>query len=155
MDSSREAWRIYSDKAAAFGDYLIDKGCVEAQDIDRAYAYLQSINPRLGDLAVEKDLLSPSNVDTVLDHQASSGTLFGEAAVQAGLLDSNQIDDLVNEQNHLVLHLGHALFATGSLSAEQMINELVKFELHHQGGGGSETFGEKPDQSKDDEQRAA
>lgn len=155
MGSSREAWRIFSDKAAAFGDYLIGKGCVGAQDLDRAYTFLQQSNPRLGDLAVQRELLSPGDVEAVLDRQASTGTLFGEAAVQAGLLDSHQIQELLREQNHVVLHLGHALFATGSLSAEQMINELVKFELQHQAGSSSGTVSENPDRREDDEQRAA
>jgi len=59
--------------------------------------------------------------------------LFGQAAIEAGLLRPEELERLLGEQSHVVLHLGHALFAIGALTAEEMVNELVKFDQHLQG----------------------
>ncbi len=78
----------------SFGDYLIEKGKIDREDLDVALKLRTEKGIRLGVLAVDDGLLTEQQLGDILDHQikiANAG-LFGEIAINMKLLSREQVE---------------------------------------------------------------
>jgi len=111
-----------------FGQYLIESGEVDAEQVRAALALMDAENRSIGELAVEGRLISKADADKVNAEQRHRDMPFGELAVELGLLDEAQLDNLVQLQWRTRLRIGQALVRLGHLSNSRLEDLLVHYE---------------------------
>ena len=107
-----------------FGQFLIDRGEVDASQIREALLYLDSKNPTLGEVAVSRCYMSARDVARVNAEQRIHDTSFGGLAVEMGLLEEHQLVEIVQDQRSQGLAVGEALVFLGYL-AEDDLGDLL------------------------------
>ncbi len=116
-------------KAAFFGQYLMDKGVINFQQLSNAVAFQESINLKIGQLVLEKKMLVDVQVKNILEFQRKNDLYFGEAAQKLGLLTNEQIEMLLAEQKKRHIFIGQALVKLGYLTENEMKERLVEFSI--------------------------
>ncbi len=111
-----------------FGQYLIERGEVTAEQVRVALDLMDQENRSIGELAVEGRLISKADADKVNAEQRHRDMPFGELAVEMGLLSEEQIDNLVQLQWRTRLRIGQALVRLGLLGTEKLEELLVRYE---------------------------
>jgi hypothetical protein len=111
-----------------FGQYLIERGEVEAEQVRAALDLMGSENRSIGELAVEGRLISKADADKVNAEQRHRDMPFGELAAEMGLLNEEQIDNLVQLQWRTRLRIGQALVRLGHLGKVRLEELLISYE---------------------------
>jgi hypothetical protein len=111
-----------------FGQYLIERGEVTAEQVRAALNLMDAENRSIGELAVEARLISEADADKVNAEQRHCDMPFGELAVQMGLLDEQQIDNLVQLQWRIRLRIGQALVRLKHLGKVRLEELLISYE---------------------------
>lgn len=119
-------------KTAFFGQFLMDKVLVNAQQLEEAVELQKWVNMKIGQLVLEKKLLTPEQIRAILDFQKKNDFYFGEAAQKLGLLTSEQVSMLLKEQEERHIYIGESLVKLGYLTKEQLEKELAEFEIEQQ-----------------------
>ncbi len=109
-----------------FGQFLLEEGIIDPEQLYEALRYQQENNKVLGELARDEGILSAQQVGEVLDWQLCEDRDFGEAALEMGLLDSDQLGNLLRIQRERRVYLGDALVALGALDEQRMKSELER-----------------------------
>ncbi len=110
--------------AKFFGQYLLEKGRINSQQLVDALEFQKQVKVPIGVLALEAGLLSAEQVKLVLARQANNDKPFGELAVSLGLLTQAQIEGLLQNQASHRVHLGEALIIKGYLSVDALEKDL-------------------------------
>jgi len=110
-----------------FGQYLVDRGIVTPEELQKAIQLQRSFNLSVGEYAMKQGLLQLTDVNRILTYQKSSGKRFGELAVDLGLLTESQVEELLEHQRREHLFIGQALVSIDVLSKESLENELEQF----------------------------
>jgi len=111
-----------------FGQYLIEQGAVDSDQIRAALKLMDEENRSLGELAEAGGILTAEEAEKVNAQQRTCDIPFGELAVEMGLLSEEQVDYLVGFQEQTRLRIGQALVRLGFLPNERLLNLLVRFE---------------------------
>ena len=111
-----------------FGQYLIEQGVVDSDQIRAALKLMDGENRNLGELAEAGGILTPEEAAKVNVQQRYCDLPFGELAVEMGLLSDEQVDHLINFQDQTRLRIGQALVRMSFVSNEQLLELLVRFE---------------------------
>jgi hypothetical protein len=111
-----------------FGQYLIESGVVQAEQVRAALNLMDTENRTIGELAVEGRLISEADADKINAEQRHRDMPFGELAAEMGLLDEEQIDNLVQLQWRTRLRIGQALVRLGHLENARLEELLVRYE---------------------------
>jgi len=111
-----------------FGQYLIESGVVQAEQVRAALNLMDTENRTIGELAVEGRLISEADADKINAEQRHRDMPFGELAAEMGLLDEEQIDNLVQLQWRTRLRIGQALIRLGHLENASLEELLVRYE---------------------------
>jgi len=111
-----------------FGQYLIERGEVDAAQLRAALMLMDAENRSIGELAVEGRLISKADADKINAEQRHRDMPFGELACEMGLLSVEQIDNLVQLQWRTRLRVGQALVRLGHLANERLEELLVDYE---------------------------
>jgi hypothetical protein len=111
-----------------FGQYLIESGVVQAEQVRAALNLMDTENRTIGELAVEGRLISEADADKINAEQRHRDMPFGELAAEMGLLDEEQIDNLVQLQWRTRLRIGQALIRLGHLENARLEELLVRYE---------------------------
>jgi len=111
-----------------FGQYLIERGEVNAEQVRAALNLMDAENRSIGELAVEGRLISEADADKVNAEQRHRDMPFGELAVEMGLLDEEQIDNLVQLQWRTRLRIGQALVRLKHLGKVRLEELLISYE---------------------------
>jgi hypothetical protein len=111
-----------------FGQFLIEQGEVDAQQLRQAIEWMATQNVDLGTLAVRHGLLTPEDTRRVHREQRRQDAPFGEIAVQLGLLSPAQVEQLLREQDKVRVRLGEALVRLGHLSEDKLGSLLDAFK---------------------------
>jgi len=111
-----------------FGQYLIERGEVNAEQVRAALNLMDAENRSIGELAVEGRLISKADADKVNAEQRHRDMPFGELAAEMGLLNEEQIDNLVQLQWRTRLRIGQALVRSGHLENARLEELLVSYE---------------------------
>lgn len=111
-----------------FGNYLLNKGTLTAQQLGKALEYSQSTQVKLGVMAMNAGLMNAGQVEEVQQLQKTMDKRFGEIAVIKGYLTDAQVDDLLKAQNKGHIVLGQTLIDLDYLSLQQLEDEMQKYK---------------------------
>lgn len=111
-----------------FGQYLIEKGVIDSDQIRDALTLMDEENRSLGLLAEAGGILTAEETAKVNAQQRHCDMPFGELAVEMGLLSEEQVDYLVGFQEQTRLRVGQALVRLGFVPNERLLKLLVEFE---------------------------
>lgn len=111
-----------------FGQFLIEQGAVNSDQIRAALKLMDDENRSLGALAEAGGILTADEAAKVNAQQRYSDIPFGELAVEMGLLSAEQVDYLVGFQEQTRLRIGQALVRLGALPNDRLLQLLVRFE---------------------------
>jgi hypothetical protein len=111
-----------------FGQYLIERGEVKAEQVRAALDLMAAENRSIGELAVEGRLISKADADKVNAEQRHRDMPFGELAAEMGLLSEEQIDNLVQLQWRTRLRIGQALVRLRHLGKVRLEELLISYE---------------------------
>jgi hypothetical protein len=112
-----------------FGQFLIERGEIDAGQLREALERMQERNLSLGDLAIAAGLLSPEDAARLNAAQLEVDRPFGELAVEKGLLSRELLDRLLRHQSETRLPIGEALVALGHLPATRLGALLDQFKI--------------------------
>jgi hypothetical protein len=111
-----------------FGQYLIEQGVVDSDQIRAALKLMDDENRSLGELAEAGGILTEEEAAKVNAQQRYCDIPFGELAVEMGLLSDEQVEYLIGFQEQTRLRIGQALVRLDFLSNEDLLQLLVRFE---------------------------
>ena len=111
-----------------FGQFLVARGEVDAEQIREALSLMASRNATLGDLAVTEGLLAAPDVARIHAEQYTRDRHFGDLCVEKGLLTAPQLVELVRRHNQHCLPLGEALVRLGHLAIDRLAVLLDMFK---------------------------
>jgi len=111
-----------------FGQYLIERGEVNSEQVRAALGLMDAENRSIGELAVEGRLISKADADKINAEQRHRDMPFGELAGEMGLLSEEQIDNLVQLQWRTRLRVGQALVRLGHLGNARLEELLISYE---------------------------
>lgn len=110
-----------------FGQFLLARGLITAQQLIAAVEYQNKYNSRLGELAVALGMVTPFDAEQINALQSKEDLLFGEAALRLGLLTKEQLDQVLDTQKDSHVRLGQALEALGFLDPVTLGGALGEF----------------------------
>lgn len=111
-----------------FGQFLLERGLINADQLTEGLEYQQNSNKVLGELAVENGMLKQDEVLQICELQLCQDKNFGQAAVEMGYLSGKELDRLVALQKEKHLYLGDTLVMLGVMTKEDFKRELEFFE---------------------------
>jgi len=111
-----------------FGQYLIEQGVVDSDNIRAALKLMDEENRSLGELAEAGGILTAEEAAKVNAQQRYCDIPFGELAVEMGLLSEEQVEYLIGFQDQTRLRIGQALVRLGYLPNGQLLQLLVQYE---------------------------
>lgn len=111
-----------------FGEFLIKKGKLGREDIERVLQLQKKGTVPLGKLAVERNILSLADIFTIRSHQRKDNTRFGELAVKLNLLKPRQVDALLELQRELRPYFGELLMTSKLLTEAELLELLNEFK---------------------------
>jgi len=111
-----------------FGQYLIERGEVSAEQVRAALNLMDAENRSIGELAVEGRFITEADADKVNAEQRHRDMPFGELAAEMGLLSEEQIDNLVQLQWRTRLRIGQALVRLKHLGKVRLEELLISYE---------------------------
>jgi CheY-specific phosphatase CheX len=111
-----------------FGQFLIDQGVVDSDQIRAALQLMDEENRSLGELAEAGGILTAEESAKVNAQQRYCDMPFGDLAVEMGLLSDEQVEYLVGFQDQTRLRIGQALVRLSFLPNERLLKLLVRFE---------------------------
>ncbi len=111
-----------------FADYLMGKGVIGEEALQRLADDGWNIRDPIGLLAYAHGLLPVESIDEVLTTQKDLDLRFGETAVRMGLLSDQQVEVLLLiQQYRSALELGEALALKGELGFDQVMRAFHDF----------------------------
>ena len=110
--------------AKFFGQFLLEKGAIDAQQLLRALEVQRVSNPALGELACEKGMLTADQAQVINERQRREDKRFGDIAQSMGLLTADEVGILLDEQKSRRKLFGEILVEEGFLSRERLEEEL-------------------------------
>jgi len=111
-----------------FGQFLIEQGVVDSDNIRAALKLMDEENRSLGELAEAGGILTAEEAAKVNAQQRYCDIPFGELAVEMGLLSEEQVEYLIGFQEQTRLRIGQALVRLGFLPNERLLKLLVQYE---------------------------
>ena len=103
-----------------FGQYLIERGQIDGDQLSDALARNRSHNSSIGDLAVDSGYLSEADTFRINRMQSRVDKPFGEMAVDMGLLTVGQVLELTTRQQQHNRRLSDVLGEMGVLSQARL-----------------------------------
>jgi CheY-specific phosphatase CheX len=114
--------------AKFFGQYLLEKGKITAQQLVDAVESQKSVHTPLGALAIEKEMLTAGQVQKIHDEQKRTDRRFGELAVSMGIMTHPQLIELIVVQASRKVLLGEVLVSKGFVDLEELEKELRTYQ---------------------------
>lgn len=111
-----------------FGQFLLERQIITAQQLVTAVEFQQSQNLKLGDYAVKKGYLTKDQSGQINRLQQQKDLKFGQAAVELNLLTAKQVDELLLMQQHDHIYLGDAVVLKNFASREAVDKALKEFK---------------------------
>jgi CheY-specific phosphatase CheX len=111
-----------------FGQYLVEKQVVLAEQIREAIEYQERTNVSFESLAVEMGMVQPAEVERARKQQQKEPISIDETLVRMGYMTTFQREAVLNRQRGRHVYLGQALVELGHLSHETVEEHLTVFE---------------------------
>ncbi|GAB2515610.1 chemotaxis protein CheX [Lysobacter humi (ex Lee et al. 2017)] len=110
--------------AKFFGQFLLEKGVIDAAQLLRALDVQRESNPALGELACARGMLTADQAQAINERQRREDKRFGDIAQSMGLLTGDEVGQLLDEQKSRRKLFGEILVEEGMLSRERLEDEL-------------------------------
>ena len=111
-----------------FGQFLLNRGAVDREQLLEAIALQQEHNRPLGAYAVQKGYLTEEQAERINQAQRGMDERFGDLAVEMRLLTAAQVRELLVIQRNDHVRLGEALAQLGHLASDGLDRELAAFD---------------------------
>ena len=99
-----------------FGQFLIDQGVVDSNQIRAALQLMDEENRNLGELAEAGGILTAEESAKVNAQQRHCDLRFGDLSVEMGLLSDEQVEYLVGFQEQTRLRIGEGRYPAANTS---------------------------------------
>ncbi|MDD5746213.1 MAG: chemotaxis protein CheX [Candidatus Omnitrophica bacterium] len=113
--------------ATFFGQYLLNQGIINAQQLTKALVLQDVLNKTIGQIALDEKLLTEEQIKQAVDLQKKEDIFFGEALQRLGFLSQEQTDRLLKKQKQNHVYIGDALVTLGYLAEQQREKALADF----------------------------
>ena len=117
--------------SAFFGNYLLNKGLVQLEDMKHVLEVMHTKRLKLGVLAINLGFMTAKEVETVHDKQAFMDKYFGEVAVEEGYLTEEQLQILLSSQKSKRLLLAQTLIEEGIMTHESFENQINLYKIEY------------------------
>lgn len=111
-----------------FGNYLLNKGLVDTEQLADALAVQKQTRPRLGVLAINAGYMTAEQVDKVHAEQQRVDKRIGDIACDMGFLTHEQVEELLSSQGAAHLRLGQALVNSGAMTNAEFADALNSYK---------------------------
>lgn len=119
--------------AAKFlGQFLLERGSVNKQQLLAALEAQSASHPVLGELAQARGMLDAEQSRRINERQRADDRSFGQIAQALGLLDAAQVDELLAEQKSRRRMLGEILIEQGTLTRAQLDEALAAHQAERE-----------------------
>ncbi|MBI5638772.1 MAG: hybrid sensor histidine kinase/response regulator [Nitrospinae bacterium] len=114
-----------------FGEFLVHKGVLSAEEVDRVLLLQRKIAIPLGKLALERSLLTLADIFQIRGQQRKTDSKFGDIAIKLNLLKPRQVDSLVELQKAIKPFVGELLVREGVLGEDALLALLREFKAQY------------------------
>ena len=114
-----------------FGQYLLKKEYLTADQLKTALEYQQSVRLKLGVLAVNAGYMNSQQAKLVHEMQSKFDKRFGELAVESGYLKEEQVEELLSSQSFGYLLLAQALIDKNYISLEKFEESIHEYKKEY------------------------
>jgi len=114
--------------AKFFGQFLLESGLIDSQQLLRALELQRESNPVLGELAQARGWLTATQAERINERQRAQDKRFGDIAEELGLLTQAQVGELLDEQKSRRRFFGEILVDEGMLSRRQVDAALAEHQ---------------------------
>ncbi len=111
-----------------FGQYLLEKGVLNKDQLIDAINYQKSKILKMGEIATSQNYLSEKQVAKIHNEQKRTDMRFGDLAVQMGMLTQTQLEEIITIQKNNHIYLGEAIVTCGHMDDETLEKELDAFK---------------------------
>lgn len=112
------------------GEYLIHKGIINREDLEKALYEQKKNRVPLGQLAFQREMISPQELFQILSGQRKRGKeapSFGRLAIELNILAEEDIQRLLKLQTQTSDLLGDVLVSNGALTKVELFQALKEF----------------------------
>ncbi len=110
-----------------FGNFLINKGIINTEQLMEALKIQSSTHQKLGTLAIHAGYMSANEVEDVFIMQTHYDKRFGELAIKLGYLTQKQVNELLELQLPDYMKLGQVLLEKGWISNVDLENLVAEY----------------------------
>ena len=122
-----------------FGQFLVERGEIQADELRSALDLMKRENLSLGELAVKADYATGADSRRINAEQRRLDRPYGELALQMGVLSAVQLDELLAEQRQIRLSLGQALRSLKIIDVDRLAGLEDEFKREQDQFSGMET----------------
>ena len=115
-----------------FGNFLLSKGVLSAEELVDAMEKQASVHLKLGTIAIHEGMLTAPEVDHIVIQQTHQDKKFGEIAIAEGYLTEEQVSQLLSAQKPDYLLLGQILIENGKLTNSDFENLLSDYQSQNE-----------------------
>lgn len=126
-----------------FGNYLLEKKKITAEQLADVLDYEHSIRVKLGVLAINSGFMNAEQVEAIHQLQRVKDKRFGELAVEKGYVTPDQLEQLLAAQHSRHLGLSQAIIDKGYLTLAQLEEVLAAYKKENELEAGSSKQDEK------------
>ena len=106
--------------AKFFGQFLLEQGLINRQQLLAALEAQHASNPMLGELAQNRGWMSAAQARRINERQRAEDQRFGDIAESMGILERAQVEELLAEQKARRKLFGEILIEQGSINRLQL-----------------------------------
>lgn len=110
--------------AQFFGQFLLEQGLIDRDQLLAALQIQRDSNPILGELAQARGMLDAAQAQTINDQQRREDKRFGDIAQALGMLTAAQVDELLAQQKAQRKLFGEILVEQGMLARDAVEQAL-------------------------------
>ena len=110
--------------AKFFGQFLLEQGLIDRDQLLAALEIQRDSNPLLGELAQARGMLDIAQAQAINDQQRRQDKRFGDIAQSLGLLSASQVDELLAQQKSQRKLFGEILVEQGMLDRDAIEQAL-------------------------------
>lgn len=112
-----------------FGQYLLERGAVNREQLLKAVEYQKSVNLSLEDICLNKGLLDKKKIEGIYNIQRNDlDREFGEIVLSEGNMTKEQLDAVLKEQKETRIYIGESFVKIGALTPEQLEQYLADYK---------------------------
>lgn len=114
-----------------FGNYLLNRGALTAEQLLSALEAMKKTRPRLGVLAINAGYMTAEQVEEANRRQQQVDKRIGDVMIDMGFVTKEQVDELFNTQPAGHLALGQVLIDSWVLTTDMLGEYLAEYKREY------------------------